>query len=241
VPRLEVRLGAERGSRRRGGAIRRLGRLTAAKPRAHPEGWSPHRLTTYTNMCTIAGRVGGSGGRDRGPGAGRRRRRAGRGPPAAGPAGRQAGRGGGGVRRRRAVGRRRRHLDGRLAGRPGRHGAPRGHPGHPPGPARPPPAGHRRGVARGAPVDRAGRPQLPAADVAAALGAWRAGAVDAAPPDPPPQTLQASRLLAGRLPVDGSLDAETGELLLTALRVARAGEADDEPPRGTATRRADAL
>ncbi|MFO7279629.1 MAG: DUF222 domain-containing protein [Thermoanaerobacterales bacterium] len=82
---------------------------------------------------------------------------------------------------------------------------------------------------------------LPAADVAAAMRAWRACAEDAAPPDPTPQTLHASRLLDGRLAVDGTLDAETGELLLTALRVASAGEADDEPPRGTATRRADAL
>jgi hypothetical protein len=84
---------------------------------------------------------------------------------------------------------------------------------------------------------------LPAADVATAMRAWRACAEDAAPPDATPQTLHAARLLDGRLAVDGTLDAETGELLLTALRVAGAGEADGdgEPPRGAATRRADAL
>jgi hypothetical protein len=82
---------------------------------------------------------------------------------------------------------------------------------------------------------------LSTADVAAAMRAWRAYADDAPPGPERPQTLQATRLLDGQLAVKASLGAETGELLLTALRLAQAPEAEGEPPRSTATRRADAL
>jgi hypothetical protein len=82
---------------------------------------------------------------------------------------------------------------------------------------------------------------LPAADCATAMAAWRAYADDAPPAPERPQTLQATRLLDGQLAVKGSLGTETGELLLTALRLAQTPEVDGEPPRGTATRRADAL
>ena len=82
---------------------------------------------------------------------------------------------------------------------------------------------------------------LPAADVATAVAAWRAYADDAPPAPERPQTLQATRLLDGQLAVKGSLGTETAELLLTALRLAQTPEVEGEPPRTTATRRADAL
>jgi len=85
---------------------------------------------------------------------------------------------------------------------------------------------------------------LSATDVATAMRAWRACAEDihGTPPAPErPQTLHATRLLDGHLAVKGTLGAETGDLLLTALRLAHTPEVDGEAPRSTATRRADAL
>lgn len=82
-------------------------------------------------------------------------------------------------------------------------------------------------------------------ELAAAMRAWRANIDD---PDPRPQrpgSLHASRTLAGRVRVDGDLDAETGDLLLTALRVADQSSHDDnqgdDGPRAPGRRRADAL
>ncbi|HET6952078.1 MAG TPA: DUF222 domain-containing protein [Acidimicrobiales bacterium] len=82
---------------------------------------------------------------------------------------------------------------------------------------------------------------LPATDVATAMATWRACADDRPPAPDPPQRLHAARLLDGRLAVDGTLGAETGELLLTALRLARTDDVEGEPARTGATRRADAL
>jgi Domain of unknown function (DUF222)/HNH endonuclease len=82
-------------------------------------------------------------------------------------------------------------------------------------------------------------------DVAAAMRAWRANVDEPDPRPERPGALHASRTLAGRTRVDGDLDAEVGELLLTALRVA-----DQTAPEGAggagaartpAQRRADAL
>jgi hypothetical protein len=82
---------------------------------------------------------------------------------------------------------------------------------------------------------------LSAADVATAMRAWRHLADDAPPAAERPQTLYASPLLDGELGVKGSLGAETGELLLTALRLADTRDVEGEPARTPATRRADAL
>ena len=84
---------------------------------------------------------------------------------------------------------------------------------------------------------------LRVAEVAAAMRAWRAH-LDGPDPGPTaPSSLHASRTLAGRARVDGDLDADTGELLLTALRVAvqAAPDVEGEPVRVPAQRRADAL
>lgn len=80
-------------------------------------------------------------------------------------------------------------------------------------------------------------------EVAATMRAWRANLEG---PDPAPaaaSSLHASRTFAGRTRVDGDLDADTGEVLLTALRVAMLGAPDTEDPPvlSPAHRRADAL
>jgi Domain of unknown function (DUF222)/HNH endonuclease len=84
---------------------------------------------------------------------------------------------------------------------------------------------------------------LSVAEVAAAMRAWRAHLDSPDPAPTAPSSLHASRTLAGRARVDGDLDADTGELLLTALRVATqaAPDTDGEPARVPAQRRADAL
>ena len=84
---------------------------------------------------------------------------------------------------------------------------------------------------------------LSVAEVAAAMRAWRAHLDGPDPAPTAPSSLHASRTLAGRARVDGDLDAATGELLLTALRVAMqaAPDTDGEPVRVPAQRRADAL
>jgi hypothetical protein len=83
---------------------------------------------------------------------------------------------------------------------------------------------------------------LPVRDVVTAMRAWSdcATADRNSKPDAP-HRLQLSRTLAGRWRLDANLGAETGELLATALRIARSPDADDEPARSVATRRADAL
>jgi hypothetical protein len=82
---------------------------------------------------------------------------------------------------------------------------------------------------------------LSAAHVGTAMRAWRRYADDAPPEPERPQTLHASPLLDGQVAVKGSLGAETGELLLTALRLAETHDVEGEPVRSVATRRADAL
>jgi 5-methylcytosine-specific restriction protein A len=82
---------------------------------------------------------------------------------------------------------------------------------------------------------------LSAADVGTAMRAWRSHADDQPPEPEHPQTLHASPLLDGHVAVKGTLGAETGELLLTALRLAETGDVEGEPVRTVATRRADAL
>jgi hypothetical protein len=82
---------------------------------------------------------------------------------------------------------------------------------------------------------------LSPADVATAMHAWRELADDRPPRPEPPQRLHASRLLDGQLATKGTLNPETGELLLTALRLAQTDDVEGEPARTVATRRADAL
>jgi hypothetical protein len=77
-------------------------------------------------------------------------------------------------------------------------------------------------------------------DVAIAMRTWRAH-IDEGDPAERPGSLYASRTLDGRTRIDGDLDPHTGELLLTALRVATHPEVAGEPPRPPAERRAEAL
>jgi Domain of unknown function (DUF222)/HNH endonuclease len=83
---------------------------------------------------------------------------------------------------------------------------------------------------------------LPLRDVATIMRAWSDCATAHRDPKPEaPQNVYVSRTLAGRWRLDANLGAETGELLATALRIAQAPDADHEPARSAATRRADAL
>lgn len=73
---------------------------------------------------------------------------------------------------------------------------------------------------------------------------WSAHAealVDPADRPEPERSLRASRLLGERVVVEGELDGDSGEILLTALRMAETRDVDGEPSRSPATRRADAL
>ena len=80
-------------------------------------------------------------------------------------------------------------------------------------------------------------------ETATAMRAWRAAHDDGDRPADRPGSLHASRTLDGRVRADADLDPETGDLLLTALRVATKTASDDEgePLRSPAQRRADAL
>lgn len=83
---------------------------------------------------------------------------------------------------------------------------------------------------------------LSTADVATAMGTWRAHATVDRPPAPEPrQSVHLSQLLNDRWRLAGDLTAETGELLATALRLAESGDTEDERPRLAGHRRADAL
>ncbi len=82
---------------------------------------------------------------------------------------------------------------------------------------------------------------LSPADVGAGMHTWHELADDRPPRPEPPQRLHASRLLDGQLAMQGTLNGETGELLLTALRLAQTDDVEGEPVRTVATRRADAL
>jgi hypothetical protein len=77
--------------------------------------------------------------------------------------------------------------------------------------------------------------------VASAMSHWRALATEDREPVEHPQGLRLSRGLNNRWALDGTLDAETGQLLTTALRVAKSDDVEGEPPRSPAERRADAL
>jgi hypothetical protein len=73
---------------------------------------------------------------------------------------------------------------------------------------------------------------------------WAANAAalsDEPPPAEPDRALHVSPLLDGRYRLDGDLDAETGRLVATALRVAETRDGEDDPPRTAPQRRADAL
>jgi Domain of unknown function (DUF222)/HNH endonuclease len=83
---------------------------------------------------------------------------------------------------------------------------------------------------------------LPVRDVVTAMRAWSdCATADRDPKPDAPHRLHLSRTLAGRWRLDANLGAETGELLATALRIAQSPDADDEPARSAAARRADAL
>src|ERR687891_1083079 len=77
---------------------------------------------------------------------------------------------------------------------------------------------------------------LPARDVALVMQRWREQATADRDPKPePPQALHHSRTLGNRWRTDGTLNAETGELLATALRLAETRDGEDEPLRSPAT------
>jgi hypothetical protein len=84
---------------------------------------------------------------------------------------------------------------------------------------------------------------LSVSDVAVAMRAWRAALDPGDDPAGRPGRLHVSRTFDGRVRVDGDLDAETGDLLLTAVRVATltGSDGEGEPMRSPAQRRADAL
>jgi Domain of unknown function (DUF222)/HNH endonuclease len=79
-------------------------------------------------------------------------------------------------------------------------------------------------------------------DVAAALRTWQAH-LDGADPAERPGALHVSRSLEGRTRLDGDLDPDTGELVVTALRVATQASPQEAgaPARAPGQRRADAL
>ncbi len=64
---------------------------------------------------------------------------------------------------------------------------------------------------------------------------------DAPEPEEPPSAVHLSPLLDGRGRLDGDLDADTHNLVRTALRLAETRDVDGEPARTPAQRRADAL
>jgi hypothetical protein len=82
------------------------------------------------------------------------------------------------------------------------------------------------------------------ADTARAMRHWRLRA-EALVDDPEPREqrrrLHISRTFEGRHELSASLWAEDGEVVAKALRLAESADADGEPPRTAATRRADAL
>lgn len=57
----------------------------------------------------------------------------------------------------------------------------------------------------------------------------------------PERSLRAARLLGERVVIEGEFDADSGEGVLSALRVAETPDGKGEPPRTPSTRRADAL
>jgi hypothetical protein len=83
---------------------------------------------------------------------------------------------------------------------------------------------------------------LSADEVATAMRRWREHVTADREPKPErPQELHLSRGLDSQWVLDGNLNAATGELLDTALRLAGTDEVEGDVPRSNATRRADAL
>jgi hypothetical protein len=84
--------------------------------------------------------------------------------------------------------------------------------------------------------------ELSADEVGQVMGRWREHATADREPKPErAQELHLSRGLGGGWVLDGNLNAETGELLDTALGLVATGEVDGDVPRSNGTRRADAL
>lgn len=85
--------------------------------------------------------------------------------------------------------------------------------------------------------------RLDVRDTARVMAQWRemAEALDDGPePMASERSLRASRLLNGRLVIGGDVDSDSGEVVMTALRVAESADAPGES-RSPAERRADAL
>jgi hypothetical protein len=84
---------------------------------------------------------------------------------------------------------------------------------------------------------------LSAGEVATTMRVWRERATAEAdlPADSPARSLHLSRSFGGRWQCDGSFDAEAGELVATALRVAEGRDDDGERRRSPGERRADGL
>ena len=85
---------------------------------------------------------------------------------------------------------------------------------------------------------------LPVGDTATVMQAWAAAAADTLDqggPHEPRRSLHVSTTLDGRTALDGDLDADAGQVVTTALRLATTRDAPDEPARTPGHRRADAL
>jgi uncharacterized protein DUF222 len=85
---------------------------------------------------------------------------------------------------------------------------------------------------------------LPVESVVRVMQAWRAKAEaldDEGDDAEPERSLHLSQTMGGRYELSGSLDAGTGDVVATALRLAATDDAEAEPARTPAERRADAL
>lgn len=85
---------------------------------------------------------------------------------------------------------------------------------------------------------------LSVADTARVMQEWRVRAEAVLPrpePDDSERSLHISKTLDGRRQIAASFDAEGGQILDTALRLATSDDVDGEPPRSPARRRADAF
>jgi len=86
--------------------------------------------------------------------------------------------------------------------------------------------------------------QLDAAGTRAAMNYWTAHAealIDPVLAPEPQRSLRVARLLGERVVLEGELDADSGEIVLAALRLAETRDGPADPPRTPSTRRADAL
>jgi len=82
---------------------------------------------------------------------------------------------------------------------------------------------------------------LSVAGCSRAMAAWKASAQEPAEPTEPERSLHLSQTLDDRFVLDGSLDAEGGAIVSTALRLATTDNNDGDTACRPATRRADAL